>query len=375
MIEETARPNPSNIDPPHILQAPECVHVQETSVSSRSIIDLSSMPVEIKELIVDWVRRLSESTDDSAAVRSLALVNRLFYEICCRHLFKASFSVVKDVINLKVEPVKHLLRELPNFQTHSKHLRLFVWRVSYAELLEDDMFIEGQPDTWNEDTRSQWDSKARSELFLSILHTCPRIDGLNIDLDPFECITEDSSSDKEVSMWCYDKNMMNKFIGPITQLSSLVDLELMSPLGVLHAFTKLFTSTLKEFRLNAVAQHADLNTDLISQAILAGKLVFELPKLNALQVSNCLDMQLLKSFEASKNLSEIDLYETPMSLQSDVTTLLQLWPKLKELTIWHSTAFKSAPDVDRLMQLADKKGIKMRLESNLNDYYYDKLTW
>lgn len=454
MIEDFER-NQSTSIPPPIPTEPDHV-VQEISVPSRS---LSSIPVELKEMIVWWVDYLSqrkfcdpEHPQDLANIRSLASVDRVFYQLCCRYIF-----VRFDLMN---QPVKKLINALPIVQKHSEHARSLVWRLSHAELYDESKLrkpIE-EPETWNEDTKSQWDLETRSELLLKILQACPRIEELDIDLDPFEYITEDTSPDKASFMWSYDHNMMNKFIQPICQLSSIVELRLISPrerpyfnetliakiisnlrqlqkfwanrisavdrdtltdpdafqsplglqlaslpdltwlfldsidclddswtqlawkceledlsfancvgvtIGFLQAFTKLFASSLTELGFYSLDLNGgeDWTDDTISDALLGGELTFELPNLEILRDTRSLPMGLLEAFEASKNITELDLVETPMLHKSDIAALLQteMWPNLEELSVWHSEAFESESDIDELMQLAEGYGIEARL--------------
>lgn len=201
----------------------ECIFLRQPSAlvsSPRSFVNLPSMPIEIKGMIVDWIYCSGQTGDDLIHLRSLASVDRTFYQLCSAYLYKG--------IVLLGDTVERLTTLQPTVQRHSHHVRWLYWRASYEELCEEYLVV-GNSDTWDENTRSQWDPKTRSELLLKILEACPRLNELDIDLDPFEYITDDSSPDKAASMWCYDDNMMNKFIKPISRLSSLVELTLTSP--------------------------------------------------------------------------------------------------------------------------------------------------
>ncbi|EGG10169.1 uncharacterized protein MELLADRAFT_103592 [Melampsora larici-populina 98AG31] len=156
-----------------------------TSVTSRlSFADLSSMPIEIKEMIVSWIY-FSGGTG----------------------VFNDSRYATNGIVLLG-DTIKSLTTLQPIVQRHSRHVKWLYWRASYGELYEQEL-VEGNPENWDENTRLKWDPKTRSELLLKVLQACTRLDELNIDLDPFEYITDDPSPDTATSMWCYDEKMMN----------------------------------------------------------------------------------------------------------------------------------------------------------------------
>ncbi|KAH9824847.1 hypothetical protein DFH28DRAFT_1215835 [Melampsora americana] len=153
-----------------------------------------------------------ESDDDDCLIdlRSLASVNRTFYQICCPYLYQ-SF----DSQGFTVDKLKYTLEEI--IKRHSNHVKKIWWRVSKSELMEFE-------DVWSEDSfdSPEWDPKLRSECLLQILKACPHLIDLDLDLDPKPIIPLTDSSD-------LDQQIPNLFIQPISQLTSLTHLSLTSP--------------------------------------------------------------------------------------------------------------------------------------------------
>ncbi|EGF99954.1 uncharacterized protein MELLADRAFT_112236 [Melampsora larici-populina 98AG31] len=250
---------------------------------------------------------------------------------------------------------------------------LLYWRASYEELYNEEL-VEGNPDTWDDNTQLQWDPKTQSELLLK----CSRISAsapktlsnqqpcqspLGLQLASLPCLTKLTLELAD----CFDVSWTW-----LLWKSSLEELHLFHcdqvSITVLYSFTKLFACTLVTLRLHHVPAHytVSFNNDCTLQDILSRKLVVKLPKLNNLSVSNGLPVGFLRAFHVSKNLSKISLREYPKLRQTDVTAWLKdkVWPNLKEFNICHTNGFGS---IHTLTQLAAKHGVMMCLNGNTGE--------
>lgn len=162
-------------------------------------------------------------------IRSLASVNRLFYQICTPHLFEAL-----DLQGLTVNRLKSTLKE--TIKKHPDHVGKLRWRVSdlQSAFEEDQELQRAKKIRYDSSWTSQWGPKSRSEVILKILKSCPNLVDLDIDLDPNNFMPTktpeamDSSDFPDSSRLSADQ-MPNIFIKPISQLTPLTHLSLTSP--------------------------------------------------------------------------------------------------------------------------------------------------
>ncbi|EGG00828.1 uncharacterized protein MELLADRAFT_92997 [Melampsora larici-populina 98AG31] len=221
---------------------------------------LLSMPIEIWETILYWLRQLPASQpidqqtesihieqyfedDDNQRLRkfqkardhlplidilSLASVNRSFYRVFSPYFFERL-----DFQGFTLDRLKSTQEII---QRHSDHVRILRWRVSdYKSLAKEREVIMNARDNNVPVCDQQWDPQSRSEVIIKILTSCPNILGIDLDLDPKSSIPIKTG---EMLFPNYQLNdstlsthpqMPNLLIGPISQLTSLIHLSLNSP--------------------------------------------------------------------------------------------------------------------------------------------------
>ncbi|KAH9824693.1 hypothetical protein DFH28DRAFT_1046758 [Melampsora americana] len=209
--------------------------------------NLSYMPIEIKEKIVYWVHHLPSTQQryhrrhrrkrfqkqgDSLPlfdIRSLASVNRVFYQLCSLYIYEwLNFS------RGTVKRIRFAHQEI--IPRHAHCVKMIWWRGSSPEVYSPGE--EVLQDTWNESEKLSCNSRSRFELFLKILRACPQITHVDIDMakDPFP--DRNDRANQSSSLTIYDYAKMTKFIQPLSHLHSLTHLSLV-PYGN-GRFTEIF---------------------------------------------------------------------------------------------------------------------------------------
>lgn len=208
------------------------------------------MPVEIIARIFHWLpqetiyryrrtdpeitrlRRKFQERDspDLWRIRRIALVNRALYMLCCPYLYKEFDSEIRTMDT--VVKWKFAFEEI--LKRHSYHLRKIRCRFSKADLQKAQR-------TWDDDELddSEWkqEFKARSEVLLNFLQSCPNLMDLDIDLDPTLSLptthgseTSSSVNHSGASLSSEHNQSSSLYVRVISQLTSLTHLSLSSPL-------------------------------------------------------------------------------------------------------------------------------------------------
>lgn len=154
------------------------------------------------------LQKFQETTKDLPFedIRSLASVNRSFYQMLSPYIFECF-----DFQGFAADKLKLTFEEI--IERHSDHFREIRGRFSYPY-------------------DSDGDPEPRSELLLKILKTCPRLTNIDINLDPEHFIpaTGPETSNGGISQDSSISNQIpNLFLSPISQLTSLTHLSLSSP--------------------------------------------------------------------------------------------------------------------------------------------------
>lgn len=206
--------------------------------------DLSSMPIEIIELVLHNIHNSREDHDldhqciqelqhstyslPLKEIRSLASVNRSFYQVFSPYLFQAL-----DLEDFTVDKLTFTLEEI--IKRHSEHVKRIRWRILDHNSLQEDRKeqLRAGRRRRNPSRTPQWNLRSRSELLLRILESCPHITDLDIDLDPRPFIPTESSAisyskDIEDSSSSSGNQMPNLLIEPITRLTSITHISLSS---------------------------------------------------------------------------------------------------------------------------------------------------
>lgn len=196
---------------------------------------LASMPLEIKKSIAYWVYHLPTDTDDGSEsyvqkreqdkgdslplndIRSLASVNRSFYHICRPYLYEWL-----NFLGAVTDHVKFAHKQI--VPSHSDCVKKIWWRISFSELYAYEAECESTKD---ENWDSLWDPDDRSRLFLEILSACPKLTHLDIDIDkPKDPLSDTKRSSRRRSD---GRDLLHKFMEPVSQLTSLTHLSLTVP--------------------------------------------------------------------------------------------------------------------------------------------------
>ncbi|EGG12500.1 uncharacterized protein MELLADRAFT_88921 [Melampsora larici-populina 98AG31] len=203
--------------------------------NNHNITGLSSMSIEVIEMILYWVHHLPSTrhtdqyqetesslnendyprlrkfreTNDSLPLcdlRSLASVNRSLHKMLSPYLFQCF-----DFEGFAANRLKLTFEDI--IDRHSDQFREIRARFSYSH----------EPDG---------NSKSRSELLLKILKSCAHLTDIDIDLDPERLVPAtrpnifDSGALQDSSV---SNRIPNLFFRPICQLTSLTHLSLSSP--------------------------------------------------------------------------------------------------------------------------------------------------
>ncbi|EGF99955.1 uncharacterized protein MELLADRAFT_93935 [Melampsora larici-populina 98AG31] len=196
---------------------------------------LSSLPIEVKEMIVYWVHHLPSTQQryyrrhrrkrfqkqgDSLPlfdIRSLASVDRTFRQICSFYLYGwLNFS------RGAVPRIRFAYQEI--IPRHSHCVKMIWWRGSSPEVYSHT--DEVRQKTWDGSGQSSCNSTSRFELFLEILRACPQITHLDIDMAKDPSPDGDVRATQSSSVTKYDYGKMAKFIKPLSHLTSLTHLSL-----------------------------------------------------------------------------------------------------------------------------------------------------
>lgn len=208
--------------------------------STKMAYNLSSMPHEVKETIVEWLYLSSqinhllrrhcqydiphdsigfsslESDEESTSgvdlyrdtslisIRSLASVDSTFYELCRPYLFERI-----EFYDDRSERIRSTLEDI--IDRHSVHVRNLWWR-------------------------SPTERNYRPDLLLEILQACPRLTHLDIEVDT----REQKLRPKAGSPWSHHRCLIERFIEPISQMASLTHLCLSSLYVDLPRFSEKF---------------------------------------------------------------------------------------------------------------------------------------